>query len=218
MERGLRIKGSMIDRNLCHLGVAAVAFVVATAVSVFAQAEAERTSPYPHFTGKQLDGFAAMVGESREVVARRLYLDPDLAALAVEAAEMRAHRLRSGKTMTILGFTGLAISTAGVVLGGVIWTTDCGPMGEVDLGCGLGRLAGVVLVVAGGLGAVAGWTVGVFGIDRIRTPSPTERAALARYQIPVPAPAPTMPPSYSFARPAGASGKTFSLPLLSLAF
>src|SRR5664279_4105840 len=53
----------------------------------------------------QLDSFAALVGEETSTVAQRIAADPSLVPFAAKAADARMRRKRTGKVLTITGFT-----------------------------------------------------------------------------------------------------------------
>jgi hypothetical protein len=194
-----------------------VGVLALAAVPSVARAAEGTTSSFPSFTGKQLDVFAEMVAESREVVARRLYLDPSLAERAVEAAEQRTYRLRSGKRMAILGFAGLGAGVTAAVFGAVLLSNDCIPMNGSDWSCSY-KLVALELLVLGAGGALAGGIVGLLGLHKLDTPTPSETAAKARYELAAPIRAPTIPPAVSPSLGSGFSGKVFTFPLVSVPF
>jgi hypothetical protein len=164
---------------------------------------------------EQLDSFAQLLGEDVPVVWQRLLLDPGLVPFATAAADARIERRRTGKVMTITGFTILGVG----VIGGYILFLS----GYADLFCwddsscsgqaGRKMLGGLVIMLAStgiGLG------IGIPGIISITRQTEVETAAVERYQYPgyQGVPMPYAPPVQSLLSP----GKTLRLPLLSFTF
>jgi hypothetical protein len=144
--------------------------------------------------------------------------------LAVEAIDARTNRLRRGRKMEILGFSGAGAGLALGILGAVAWRADrsvCTP--EDQSGCNFQGLLYLDVIILGGLMVVGGLVVGGIGAHKLDTPSDVEEIARNRYypagppKPPVHSPRDSFP-EYSFARPSAFPGKALRLPLLSIAF
>lgn len=180
-------------------------------------------APVARLTRWQLDAFATLVGESTEVVLRRMAADPGMIPLAVEAADARMKRRGRGHMMAVLGFSGFGVGTAAAIFGAVLLSrSDSSRCSQGDVGC-LDQLVDTELIVAGALAVAGGFVLGFCGVDKLNSQSEAETKALDRYK-PVGTDRPqTVPPSdRSFSGPllprSALSGKSFRLPLLSFTF
>jgi hypothetical protein len=126
----------------------------------------------------QLKTFAALVGEPEDLVLMRLSSQPDLIPIAMAAGEARMERKRSGKTMTITGFSILGV---GVVGGFVLLASGIAAKCSND-GCSSddSRMELGVLIAAVGSGI--GLTLGISGIVRMSSQTSLEDGAIARYR------------------------------------
>jgi MFS family permease len=178
--------------------------------------------PRVPLTLEQLNAFADLVGDSRDIVSVRLLSDPGMLPLATAATEARIQRQRRGRKMAILGFTGFGVGAAAGLLGGIVLSNFDSSKRTQDDECGCGGdfegLLGLELIVIGVVLGVGGLVVGVIGTNKLTEPSEAESKVLERYDPLKARRPPAMPPSYSFARPTGSAGKPLSLPLLSLTF
>jgi len=171
-------------------------------------------------TRQQLDAFAALVGESKEVVSQRLIADPAMIPLVVEAADARMERRGTGHGMAVLGFGASGVGAAMIVLGAVAASREgssrCAADGE---GCDdWSGFAALGLIIFGAIAAVGGPILGANGIKKMNSETEIETEARKRYQSVGANRPPVIPPSHSFARPTGSSGTTFRLPLLLFTF
>jgi hypothetical protein len=125
----------------------------------------------------QLEAFAELVGEPMASVTLRLSMEPSLIPLAVAAAEVRRERRRSGKVLTIVGFSVLGAGTgAGVAIfiSGIAANCTSEMCSSND-----GRMQLGLLIVA--LSQGVGLALGIPGIVRMVRQSDTETEAAARY-------------------------------------
>lgn len=168
-------------------------------------------------TERQLNDFAALVGEDEEVALRRLLWEPSLVALAAAAAEARRARRQAGMAMTIGGFSLMGI---GLLLGGVMVISGLTPDQrcpyEGGSACDSGgndedvRAGFLVMLVSTGVGL----GLGIPGIVRLSRPSETETQALDRYSN---AGRPALP-AHPGARAAGITGRNLVVPVLAFDF
>jgi hypothetical protein len=132
-----------------------------------------------------------------EEVMQRLWLDPGLAPLALEAAERARTRKRNGKVMTILGWTtaGLGLTTLAMSFMPTGFTMSCGDGCQTteNRPAGMDKVRGIAIFsFALGLG------VAIPGMAAMARTSDIEKQAIRRYQqlgpgLPRP-PAAAMPP------------------------
>lgn len=180
-------------------------------------------APVTRFTRWQLDAFATLVGESTEVVLRRMAADPGMIPLAVEAADARMKRRGRGHMMAVLGFSGFGVGTAAAIFGAILLSRiDSSRCNQGDVGC-LDQLVDIELIVAGGLAVAGGFVLGFCGVDKLNSQSEAETKALDRYKPvgvdrPPSAPLSDRSPSDPLVPRTGLSGKSFRLPLLSFTF
>ncbi len=174
--------------------------------------------PASALTRLQVDAFAELLGEPKDVVWRRLLADPGLVPLAAAAAETRMERKSSGKTMTIVGFTILGVGlVAGylIVLSGISDGINCG----YDSSCSQSNDGRITTGFAVGLVSTGvGLAIGIPGIVRMAKQTEVETEAVDRYQYTGTGQQPIFPPGYSSALPGGARGKALNLSLLSFKF
>ena len=177
-------------------------------------------TPRVPLTREQLNAFADLVGDSRDIVSVRLLSDPGMLPLATAVIEARMQRQRRGRKMAILGFSGFGVGATAAILGGIVLSNfDSSKCTQDDeSGCNFGGLLGLELIVFGVVLGVGGLVVGVKGTQKLTEPSEAENKALERYDPLKASRPPAMPPSYSFVHPMGSAGKPLSLPLLSLTF
>ena len=162
----------------------------------------------------RLKAFGAMVDEPESVVLQRLSTAPEIVPLALAAGEMRLNRKRSGKVMTITGFSilgvgaigGLALAVSGIA-------ANCS-----NEGCASddGRVHRGLLIGAVSVGV--GMALGIPGIIRMSSQSSLEEDAVARYRSATSPPIPS--PAATSAKPTQSqtSARTVTWPLLSFAF
>jgi len=179
-------------------------------------------APRTHVTRRQLDAFAALAGESTEVVWQRLAADPGMIPLAIEAADARMQRQRRGRTMMVLGFSGFGVGTAAAILGAILWSKSDSSKCQSDAGC-LDRLLDLEIIVVGGAAAAGGFVLGFCGVDKTDSQSEAETKALDRYKpLGVGRPPSILPsdrsPSDLSLSQTRSLGKSFRLPLLSFTF
>ncbi len=142
------------------------------------------TAPLPStmfISSARLQAFADLVGEPLDIVALRLYQDPNLIGPAVAAADARLARKRSGKWMAVSGFTLHAFGTILVwyalleTSGPVFPEGDQRPpVSSTDKAIGIGGL----------VAAVVGLALAIPGVIRIARESKTETEAIERYTRP----------------------------------
>ena len=176
-----------LQRHSWRTGVALlVGAVVAAPSSAPAQVRADTPTSSqpslaiaPNLAGEpQLKSFAAMVGEPEALVFQRLSLRPDLMSVAMAAGEVRMDRKRSGKIMTITGFTILGVGVAGglaLVVSGVGANCSNDGCSSDDRRMQLGLLVAAV-------GSGVGLALGIPGIVRMSSQSALEDDAVARYR------------------------------------
>jgi hypothetical protein len=178
-------------------------------------------SPSPpalSLTRLQVDAFAELLGEPKEVVWRRLLADPGLVPFAAAAAATRMERKSSGKTMTIVGFTILGVGlTAGylIILSGISDSVNC----SFDSACSQSNDGRITTgFVVGLVSTGVGLAIGIPGIVRMAKQTEVETEAVDRYQYAGVGRQPVFPPGYSSALPGGARAKALNLSLLSFKF
>ena len=181
--------------------------------------QAVQSAPLPEnsltlsITPAQLDAFADLVDRTTGEVQLRLIREPGLAPLVKAAADARMARKRLGNDLTIAG---VSIFGAGAIAGlGVFLTTglcfDAACQGDVDQS---NHTAEIIVLVAAGTGLA----LAVPGIVEMARHTDIETEAAERYQGPVIGLPLVLPPAESPAHSTGPSGKSLSLPLLSLTF
>jgi hypothetical protein len=174
--------------------------------------------PASSLTRLQVDAFAELLGEPKEVVWQRLLADPGLVPFAAAAADTRMERKSSGKTMTIVGFTILGVGlVAGylIILSGISDSMNCG----FDTSCNPNNDGRITTgFVIGLVSTGVGLAIGVPGIVRMAKQTEVETEAVDRYQYTGAGRQPVFPPGYSSALPGSASRKALNLSLLSFKF
>jgi len=168
----------------------------------FSQAAGAQT-PQPAaapLSQEQVSAFTEVVGDFEGTVARRLQLDPKLAALAAAAVEARASRKSTGTTLAIVGFTLLGV---GDIAGAAIIVAtpgypnvESGHSGQVLVGLG-------VAVISPGVGLA----IGIPGVVKLAKYSDEENAAAAYYEQNAPG-----------GRQTQWSSKALTLPIVSFSF
>src|SRR6266540_1905357 len=125
--------------------------------------------PRVPLTLEQLNAFADLVGDSRDIVSVRLLSDPGMLPLATAATEARMQRQRRGRKMAILGFTGFGVGAAAGILGGIVVSNfDSSKCTQNDeRGCNFDGLIGLELIVIGVVVGVGGLVVGVIGTNKL---------------------------------------------------
>ena len=166
----------------------------------------------PPTDGPRLKAFAAMVDEPESAVLQRLSTIPEIVPLALAAGEMRLNRKRSGKVMTITGFSILGVGAIGglaLAVSGISANCSNEVCGSDDGRIQLGLLIGAVSV---------GMALGIPGIIRMSSQSSLEEDAVARYRsaTSTPIPSPVVTPVKS--TQSQSSARTVTWPLLSFAF
>jgi hypothetical protein len=189
----------------------------------------------PRLTAPQLERFAELLGEPGAVVWQNLLADPSLVPYAAAAAELREERKSSGRTMTIVGFSILAVGgIAGYVImvEGLAQSMNCSFSSDYSYSysgnsCNNGDNTVWVGLLIGLASVGVGLGVGIPGIVRLVRQTPEETDAVNRYQYStsmrgMPLPSPYGPPPSPYGRPypypPTSLGKTLHVPLLSLSF
>jgi hypothetical protein len=174
--------------------------------------------PASSLTRLQVDAFAELLGEPKEVVWQRLLADPGLVPFAAAAADTRMERKSSGKTMTIVGFTILGVGLITgylIILSGISDSMNC----DFDSSCSQSNDGRITTgFVIGLVSTGVGLAIGVPGIVRMAKQTEVETEAVDRYQYTGAGRQPIFPPGYSSALPGGARAKALNLSLLSFKF
>jgi hypothetical protein len=160
-------------RHLCVF-VAAL-FLAAASPSL---ARADTASLRATLDPAQLEAFTALVGESTSTVAQRIATDPSLVPLAAKAADARMHRKRTGKVLTIAGFT---IFGVGTLIGLEMIVESMRPYNCPSNGCatdGNHGLPGLAVALAS---EAVGLAMAIPGIVKLASQSEAETEASARY-------------------------------------
>jgi hypothetical protein len=139
-------------------------------------------APSLQLTRSQLEGFAALVGDSPAVVAQRLTKDPGLVPFAIAAAAVRSERKSSGKVMTAVGFSILGVGT----VGGLAFAIVSGPCSGASSGDGSESCSSHATRAVVGLSIAlvsqgVGLALGIPGIVRMAKESDVETEAAKRY-------------------------------------
>lgn len=157
-------------------------------------------------TPEQMKAFSDLVGDSPRRVSARLAIDANLAPIAIPAADERISRKRVGTALTVIGFGILGVG--GLVGSAIMVTTPgypvaskmSGHMNRFYLGLGIGLASTAV-----------GLAMGIPGIMKMAGESEEEEQARDYYS-------PNQPDLSMRDSPAQESGKTFSVPVMSLTF
>jgi hypothetical protein len=170
--------------------------------------------PAPAITPERLAAFAQLVGEPEPTVRNRLALDPGLLPFAVEAADERLRRKRSGKIRAIVGFGILGV---GLIAGEIVrYSADGMACQSATAACddARGERESIGLIIEA-VAAGVGLGIGIPGLVRMGKQSEAEYVAVNRYLEP---PAPTLPSARVPNYPARPLGRAFTVPILSLSF
>jgi hypothetical protein len=168
----------MIHRRSPFSIFVAALFLVAALPSL---ARADTASSRATLDPAQLDSFAALVGEETSTVAQRIAADPSLVPFAAKAADARMRRKRTGKVLTITGFTifgvGTAIGFEMLVAGMGSYNCPNSATNGCDTGGNAARAGLVVALVSEAIGLA----LAIPGIVKMARQSEEETEASARY-------------------------------------
>ena len=164
--------------------------------------------------GRQLEAFAALVGEPESVVSGRLRTVPDLVPLALAAGEMRMNRKRSGKVMVITGFSILGVGT----IGGVALVFSSISANCSSDGCSGNDGRAYLGLLVGAVSVGVGLALGIPGIVRMASQSSLEEEAVARYRAATPSPFPSSGAAPVKSTQSQSSAGIITWPLVSFAF
>lgn len=173
--------------------------------------------PAPTLTALQLERFAELLGEPSFVVWRNLQADPSLIRYAAAAADVRAERKSTGRTMTIVGFSILGVGgIAGyvIMLDGITQDLGCGDNGSCNHSSNT-VVAGLLIAVAS---VCVGLGIGIPGIVKMARQSEEETEAVGRYQESISMRSMRFPSPYGRPYPPTSLGKMLDVPILSFSF
>lgn len=151
------------------------------------------------------------------MVWRNLQADPSLIRYAAAAADVRAERKSTGRTMTIVGFSILGVGgIAGyvIMLDGITQDLGCGDNGSCNHSSNT-VVAGLLIAVAS---VCVGLGIGIPGIVKMARQSEEETEAVGRYQESISMRSMRFPSPYGRPYPPTSLGKMLDVPILSFSF